>query len=461
MRSRNLDSIRDVLQHKLCIGCGVCVVRQPQLTMELNRNGFYVPCGDSKLNSNQLRALGQICPFSNLSCHEEEMGRKFYSEKSASWDEVIGFYDSLYAGAVADQDVRLKSSSGGMATWFLKRLLETGEVDHVIGVGETCDGTGSNHYVYKVVSDGRGVEELRKTKYYPVEASHVLNYVRSHGGKYAIIGVPCFIKAIRLLIEQDSVLRSRIQCCVAIICGHLKSRFYYDMILRQLGTDPQRVKSFDFRKKFPGNDAHDYGVEVLSAEGTTSSKARALFGTNWGHCFLKYKACDFCDDVFGELGDVVFGDAWVPEYDEDWKGNNVVITRDAKWSSYFNESIANGALAAEKVSSELIRRSQAGSIRHKRDSMAFRLRWLLLLEGVKLTKRGSRVRLGKMDMIKTLQRIDLRHRSVALYTRVADGKISYAQFVRKMNLHLFFWGQTERICRKIAWAVNKLKRLMH
>ena len=29
---------------------------------------------------------------------------------------------------------------------------------------------------------------------------------------------------------------------------------------------------------------------------------------------LKYKACDFCDDVFGEVADVVFGDAWVEKY---------------------------------------------------------------------------------------------------------------------------------------------------
>ena len=52
---------------------------------------------------------------------------------------------------------------------------------------------------------------------------------------------------------------------------------------------------------------------------------------------MKYKACDFCEDVFGYCADVVLGDAWLPKYNKDPKGDNVVIVR--------NEEIQNRNVA--------------------------------------------------------------------------------------------------------------------
>ena len=50
---------------------------------------------------------------------------------------------------------------------------------------------------------------------------------------------------------------------------------------------------------------------------------------------FKYKACDFCDDVFAETADVVVGDAWIPKYLT--QGNSLVVTRSSLFDSLINK----------------------------------------------------------------------------------------------------------------------------
>src|SRR3546814_1567602 len=59
----------------------------------------------------------------------------------------------------------------------------------------------------------RTAEEIRrgaKSRYYPIELSAVIDQIRAVPGRYAVIGIPCFIKAIHLLRAKDAVLRDRI-----------------------------------------------------------------------------------------------------------------------------------------------------------------------------------------------------------------------------------------------------------
>ncbi|NVL90286.1 MAG: Coenzyme F420 hydrogenase/dehydrogenase, beta subunit C-terminal domain [Desulfobacterales bacterium] len=50
--------------------------------------------------------------------------------------------------------------------------------------------------------------------------------------------------------------------------------------------------------------------------------------TIWCHRYFTPNACNFCDDVFAECADVVFMNAWLPEYFSDYRGYNIVLIRD-------------------------------------------------------------------------------------------------------------------------------------
>jgi coenzyme F420-reducing hydrogenase beta subunit len=185
------------------------------------------------------------------------------------------------------------------------------------------------------------------------------------------------VKALRLLCEADDELKKKFAVLIGIVCGHLKSSRYADMFSWQLGIAPGKLRGIDFRVKTPGFQASSYSIEakgLIDGEmALVRAPAHVLFGYDWGEGFFKYKACDFCDDVFAETADVTFGDAWLEGYDDDWRGANVVVVRNRRVGEILERGIASGALAMQPISSELCVQSQAAGLRHRRGGLSYRL----------------------------------------------------------------------------------------
>src|SRR3546814_7533354 len=90
------------------------------------------------------------------------------------------------------------------------------------------------------LSISRTAEEIRrgaKSRYYPIELSAVIDQIRAVPGRYAVLGIPCFIKAINLLRAKDAVLRDRIAFTLGLSCGQLKSARMVESFAWQMGTD--------------------------------------------------------------------------------------------------------------------------------------------------------------------------------------------------------------------------------
>ena len=98
---------------------------------------------------------------------------------------------------------------------------------------------------------------------------------------------------------------------------------------------------------------------------------RNLYGTDYGFGLFKYKACDFCDDVFAETADIVVGDAWLPKYLHE--GHSLVVTR----SKLFDDIIASATISKELqtdcISKEEASASQDAGLRHRKNLISYRL----------------------------------------------------------------------------------------
>ncbi len=239
---------------------------------------------------------------------------------------------ATYAGCVSEGDFRDRGSSGGMGTWIISQLLKEGLVDGVIHVHQRAySDQDPRLFHYQLSTTAEQVRNGAKSRYYPIEISEVMQLVREQPGRYAIVGIPCFIKAVRLLMQQDALIAERIRFCIGLICGHLKSMRFAEMFAWQCGIEPDKLLSIDFRKKLPGADANKYGIEVAGLKNsqvvTVVKPVHDLYGSDWGLGFFKYKACDYCDDVVAETADVVVGDAWLPQYIKDSQGTNVIVVR--------------------------------------------------------------------------------------------------------------------------------------
>ena len=365
------NSLDKVVNGGYCIGCGACSFMSQSIDMSLDKYGLEVPLQLKPIDNSDDRDIQTVCPFSDKGDHEDEISNNLFG--SLPKHNEIGHYDQILAGRVVDSEWYENGSSGGIGKWLLYKLLDLDLVDYVIQVTETKpqDDKFSRHFKYKVTSNNKEVILGSKSAYYPIELSEILSFIEQNPGRYAITGIPCFIKTIRRLSITRPLFKERIIFTIGVVCGHLKSKSYAELIGWQLGIKPEKLDSIDFRKKIPGTKANQKGVIATSIEGIESPPeiVQNIYGTIYGHGFFKYEACDYCDDVVGETADISIGDAWLPEFlDEE---TSLIIIRNPILTKLFSEN--SSELKTSSISAKMAANSQRGGLKHRRDYLKYRL----------------------------------------------------------------------------------------
>lgn len=364
--------IETVVKGGYCSGCGVCTASKGSvLKMGLTKKGNFEP---HKVSSEKTKSI-VVCPFADHGVNEDSISENLFSKiDKIKKEREIGFYRNIYAGFVKEKDYRQIGSSGGGVSWLCAQLIKENKVNYVIHVKQSNNLESSVFYEYDISSNISELKEGAKSRYYPITLEKVLERIKSSPGKYAIVGVPCFIKGLQLLRFSDPLFKARIVYTISIFCGHLKTTHYMDIILNQFDVPKKEIAKFDFRHKIPNRLASDYGTSVVTRLNKEQIKInKDLFGTNWGLNLFKLKACDYCDDVIGETADISFGDAWLPKYLSDSMGTNVIVVRNQYLDELLKKALKEDILSIEKLSKEDLVKSQAGGFRHRREGLKHRL----------------------------------------------------------------------------------------
>jgi coenzyme F420 hydrogenase subunit beta len=364
-----------IVENDLCTGCGMCTYKcqSNALTMDWNENGFLVPvqAGNCNLDS----ACLSVCPFNpypeEITKTENEIADIFLTD-STKIDPKIGKYVGIYAGY--SDKFRLASSSGGVGTFVMTELLERGVVDHVFSVKEG-DVDSDDYYKYSISSNKIELLNCSQTKYFPVSLSNVFSEIDKIEGRVAIVGVACFVKAIRLAQVSDATLKEKIPFLVGIICGGIKSRFFTEYLADSAGIKVDNISNPNYRVKDLNSTAGDYSFECTSKAGSkTGSIKMKSVGDMWGTGIFKANACDYCDDVTTELADISLGDAWLSPYMLDGKGTNVIVTRSKIADMIIKEGFESENLVLESLSLDSFIYSQQGSFNHRQLGLPFRIK---------------------------------------------------------------------------------------
>lgn len=357
---------------------GTSALIDENIYIELNDLGLYEEKVLLEKNDDLNASIEFVSPYLNQNTNESDIANMYYSNiEGIQYDQRIGYYLSLYAGHVIEGNYRENASSGGMGTWIFKELFDNNLIDGVIHVKQTKNTDNSLLFHYDISRSIEEIKEGSKTKYYPVELSKVLKLVKQIPGRYAIIGIPSFIMAIRLLAEKDAIIKERIVFTVGLICGHQKSSKFAEALAWQVGIKPGDLINIDFRKKIPNRTSNNYGVEMtglINGQMVNIVKPiEELLGQDWGQGFFKTLASDFTDDVMNETADITLGDAWLPEYIEDTNGNNIIIVRNSIIDNIIKKGIETNRLKLDKVDKETIFLSQISHYRHTHDELSYRL----------------------------------------------------------------------------------------
>ena len=364
-----------VVNNDLCTGCGICTYHCPSnaISMGWNIDGFSVP--ELTGNCDNDSACLSVCPFNpypeKKSKTEDEISHIFLKEAGKEHKQV-GKYAGIYAGYA--EEFRLTSSSGGIGTFVLADLLDRGIVDHVFSV-KSGEENGEEFYRYSVSNNKNELMASAETKYFPVTLSSVFSEIDDLKGKVAIVGVSCFIKAIRLAQISNPILKEKIPFLVGIICGGIKSSFFTEYLADSSGVKAVDISSPNYRVKDMASTAGDYSFSCSSLldQKRHSIKMRTV-GDMWGSGLFKANACDFCDDVTTELADISIGDAWIAPYIFDGKGTNVIITRSKIAETIIQNGIKSERLVIDSLSLESFVASQQGSFNHRQLGLPYRLK---------------------------------------------------------------------------------------
>lgn len=353
-----------------CIGCGACAFVDPAFRIIKNPEGCLQA---EQVSDTDLRAASQVCPFASRYDENRVAETLFAGVDGIKHDENLGYFLDTYVGYVKQDGYRERGSSGGFISWLAATMLKQGLIDAVIHVKD--GDSPESMYGYQISHTPEEVAQGAKSKYYPITMSEVLKYVSDNAGRYLFIGIPCFIKSVRLIARQNPIIKERIPYCIGLVCGHLKSDFFAKSEAWESGVPPQSLERVDFRYKLQGRPASDYAIKV-DCRGPESShsvikRTADLSTTDWGLGYFKYNACDFCDDVLAETADVTFGDAWLPKYAEDDLGTNVIVVRNPEIAIILDEHADEIQLFDS--SPDEIYQSQAGGFRHRRQGLSYRI----------------------------------------------------------------------------------------
>lgn len=386
--------ISKIVENGLCIGCGMCAAMCPDevLKMSWNAHGEYNPVEASECVKNCGICL-KVCPFSDDNDNEDAIGKRLFEEvPEIDHNPFTGYYLASYVGY--SEDHRMTSASGGLATWVLETLLREKIVDAVICVAPT--GNPDKLFTFRIFDTVEGLRSGSGAAYYPAQMSDVIRCVLNESKRYAITGLPCFIKAVRLAQARNDKLRKRIVATVGLVCGQMKSKLFTEYIASLTGIEGS-ICSVYYRGKDPAQPAINYHYVLRNMEGDE----RRIFWNDgiskaWTNRWFTPMACNYCDDVFSECADVTFMDAWLSEFSKDSRGTSLVVVR-APWAQ---ELLAQGkGIRLESISIDKLVESQRGVCLVKRDQLAYRL----FLEK----------RVGKSHLVKRV----VPHKSMNLITR--------------------------------------------
>ncbi len=144
----------------------------------------------------------------------------------------------------------------------VRELLRRGLVDgvaHVVSADPQRDG---RFFRYRIARTEDDVRAGAKSRYYPVELSHALETICSEPGRYAVTGVPCFVKAVQLLRREDALVRERVHAAALAVP---RVREVHNVAVLHVGSRTE----LSLHLKLPGDmsleDAHEVAEQVERA----------------------------------------------------------------------------------------------------------------------------------------------------------------------------------------------------
>ncbi len=341
-----------------CTGCGLCAAVSPGIRMAVAAPGWARPEQIGPVSPAENAAIAAACPA--LVVDERDNP---HDPAEPLW----GPQRFTGVGHATDPTVRYRASSGGMISALLAHALASGLVDFVVQVrADPANPMGNITSISTGPDDILGAAGSRYAASSPLAG---LNDWLARPGRFAFVGKPCDVTALRARAKADPALADRIPLMLAFFCAGVPSARAVGRILDHLEVQRDDVAAFRFR----GDGWPGFATATLQ-DGSTR---RMSYNDSWGGILSKEVQfrCKICADAVGAAADVACADAWYgddrgyPSFEET-DGRSLVMARTPAGLAVLDAARAAGAVVTEAVPVDHIIRMQPHQARRKRQVLS-------------------------------------------------------------------------------------------
>lgn len=307
-----------ILKH--CYGCGVCSVGCPHkiIDIELSSTGFYVP----KINNTEKCTDCGLC-LSSCSYYQQAEINKDVKRAFAGWSN--------------DSVIRHISSSGGIAYELAKKGISDGFI--FCGVKYESKTNRAVHYLSETIDD---LKYSLGSKYIPSFTADAFKQLFDKR-KYTVVGTPCQIASLRLLIKKRRIEDNFI--LIDFYCHGVPSINVWNKYLKERKINILAYDNIIWRDKRYG--WHDsWYIVAKDKNGAEKYRSTNVGADLFFQFFLQHYALSPCcvDSCkykqTSSSADIRIGDLWGNTYAKEEKGVSGILALTDRGLSFLN-SVTN------------------------------------------------------------------------------------------------------------------------
>lgn len=350
------QTINKTVELDLCVSCGVCKAICPVncIEMEFERGQFLPQINEEKcINCGNCY---EVCPGISINYHNLYAN----DNKEIPSNIYVGNVIKTYTAWSENPEIREQGTSGGVVTALLINLIKNNQYDKafIVEFENHC----GKEVKLKPTNNIKKIKRASKSKYLPVSAEEVVNYILDKPDeKIIVVGTSCHIHGIKKVLnlkklDSDNILMLGLFCDKTMNFNFIN--YYRDKFI----DNKSKIKEFHYRNKeykgWPGDTKIklENGKEIF-----VDRRIRMELKT-----YFQLTRCFFCIDKLNQFSDISFGDCYINNK-KDRIGKSNFIIRTTKGEKVIEEFTDN--IALEKADLKDILISQ--KIKQKKNNLNF------------------------------------------------------------------------------------------
>lgn len=354
-KKKNFSRIDQVVEWRLCLGCGACVAACPNgaiTLVNIHEQGLR-PVVDPS-DCQKCGGCVEVCPGIEIS--HKAFDERAIPELSQEWGPVLEVWEGYATGS----EIRYNGSSGGAATALALFCLERQGAGGVLHTGARQGAPLENTAVFsKCRAD---LLACTGSRYSPAAPCEKLELIRQADSPSVFVGKPCDVVALRKSQAVNPELDEKVRLAISIFCAGTPASVGTYSILSELDIKPEEAEQIRYRGcGWPG-------ATTVKVKGDPGRIRRMSYEESWGNILSHWSQfrCRLCPDSTGEFADISCGDPWYRELKENEQGWSLVLVRTEKGREIVQEAVKAGYVKLERVGPDTVPRSQRALLTRRR-----------------------------------------------------------------------------------------------